>query len=354
MTGRGIDQILRHPSDPRLHEHSVKDAREYVMLAERANGPIPRGGAPEYIWGDALEIWRERKADLKVVNLETAITSSDEFAPKGINYRMHPDNAAMLTAAGIDICCLANNHVLDWGEHGLRDTIATLERAGVRHAGAGETLAAAQTPAIFETGSDRVLIFSICTESSGVPRSWRTTDKSPGVWLLDSLASDAVSQVREAIEQHRKPGDVVVASIHWGGNWGYAVPQAQVRFAHALIDEVGVDIIHGHSSHHPRPVELYNGRLVFYGCGDFINDYEGIGGYEEFRDDLVFMVFADFDSAPFKLRKLELVPLQIQRFRLQRAAAEDARWMLGCLKAASEPFGTQFELAEEGVIKVNV
>lgn len=352
MTGRGIDQILRHPSDPRLYEGYVRDARDYVKLAERANGPIPRQVAPEYIWGDALEIWRERKPDLKVVNLETAITTSQTADTKGINYRMHPDNAAALSAAGIDACALANNHVLDWGLQGMRETISTLDRLGIKHAGAGENIFKAQQPAILEAAGGRVLVFSLGAPLSGIPFEWGATKDSPGVWLLNALNDEVGASVQEAVTRYRQPGDTAVASIHWGSNWGYEVPESHVRFAHALIDEAGIDIIHGHSSHHPRPIELYKGRPIFYGCGDFINDYEGIRGYEEFRDDLVLTYFVDFDPAPFRLHKMELVPLQIHRFRLRRAADEDALWLLGRMKEASETL--HFRDEGEGGDKVKV
>ena len=81
-------------------------------------------------------------------------------------------------------------------------------------------------------------------------------------------------------------GDHVIVSIHWGGNWGYDIPREQETFAKTLIDQGGVDIVHGHSSHHPKRMEIYRGRLILYGAGDLINDYEGIGGYEEFRPEL--------------------------------------------------------------------
>jgi poly-gamma-glutamate capsule biosynthesis protein CapA/YwtB (metallophosphatase superfamily) len=81
-----------------------------------------------------------------------------------------------------------------------------------------------------------------------------------------------------------KPGDLIVVSVHWGPNWGYDIPHQQRRFAHALIDKANVSIIHG--QHHLKAIEVYRDRLILYGCGDFLNDYEGIKGYEEFRDDL--------------------------------------------------------------------
>ena len=120
MLGRGIDQILAHPGDPRLHEPVVRSAIEYVELAEAANGPIQRVVAPDYIWGDALVELARAKPQARIVNLETSVTLSAAYAPKGINYRMNPANVACLTAASIDCCILANNHVLDFGRSGLK------------------------------------------------------------------------------------------------------------------------------------------------------------------------------------------------------------------------------------------
>ncbi len=132
MTGRGIDQILWHPSDPILYEPYMKDARGYLQIAEDANGPIPRGVAPAYIWGEALPELERRAPDLRIVNLETAITRSDNYwKTKEIHYRMHPKNIEALTVARIDLCSLANNHVLDWGYAGLRETLETLRKAKI-------------------------------------------------------------------------------------------------------------------------------------------------------------------------------------------------------------------------------
>src|SRR5713226_1537518 len=131
MTGRGIDQVLPHPGNPVLYESYVRDARDYVQLAERVNGPIPRPVDLEYIWGDALEELQRAGTDLRIINLETSITRSGSPWPnKGIHYRMHPLNVGCITAAGVDCCCLANNHVLDWGYEGLEETLQTLDREG--------------------------------------------------------------------------------------------------------------------------------------------------------------------------------------------------------------------------------
>ncbi|MCA9018305.1 MAG: CapA family protein, partial [Planctomycetaceae bacterium] len=110
MTGRGIDQILPSAGDPTLHESFAKDANLYVQLAERKNGPLPSEVNFAYIWGDALEILQRVAPDLRMINLETAVTTSDDYWPgKGIHYRMSPQNAPCLSIAEIDCCVLANN-----------------------------------------------------------------------------------------------------------------------------------------------------------------------------------------------------------------------------------------------------
>jgi poly-gamma-glutamate capsule biosynthesis protein CapA/YwtB (metallophosphatase superfamily) len=186
MTGRGIDQILARPSAPELHEAYVTDAREYVRLAEQVSGPVPRGVGPDYIWGDALAEWERMDPAARVVNLETSITASDEFEPKGINYRMHPDNTGCLRAARVDICILANNHVLDYGPLGLIETLATLERADIRFVGAGRSRDEAATPVVRALPGGEHLIVGACAhESSGVPEHWAaSTGREPLAGLV--------------------------------------------------------------------------------------------------------------------------------------------------------------------------
>lgn len=129
MTGRGIDQILPHPCDPQLYEPYMTDARGYVDIAESANGPIKRPVSFSYIWGDALVELDRINPDLRFIILETSVTTSDDYwKGKGINYRMSPKNIECLTAARIDCCSLANNHVLDWGYTGLDETLKVLMR----------------------------------------------------------------------------------------------------------------------------------------------------------------------------------------------------------------------------------
>jgi poly-gamma-glutamate synthesis protein (capsule biosynthesis protein) len=344
MTGRGVDQLLPHPGDPRLP--NGKDATRYIALAERIAGAIPRAVPFEYVWGDALEELARARPAARIINLETAVTTSDDAWPeKNIRYRMHPANVPVLAAAGIDVCVLGNNHVVDWGQAGLRETLATLRGAGHLTAGAGNDLREAEAPAALETAAGRLLVFSCAGPGAGAPREWAATALSPGVSWLADLGTGSAARLSDRILAQRRPGDRVIVSLHWGSNWGYEVPKEQRAFARRLVDAGAADIIHGHSSHHPRGMEVYRDRLVLYGCGDLVNDYEGLGDREDFRRELVLMYFPTLEGSG-ALARLELVPLRIRRFRLERASDEDARWLAARLDRESRKLGAAVELRD--------
>ncbi|MFF2183736.1 CapA family protein [Streptomyces sp. NPDC058155] len=339
MLGRGVDQILPHPGDPELRERYVTDAREYVGLAEAANGLIQRPVDFSWPWGDALEVLESAAPDARVINLETSVTRSDSFAPgKEIHYRMHPANLPCLSAARPDVCVLANNHVLDFGRRGLAETLDSLAGADLRTAGSGRDAAGASRPAIvLLDGGRRLLVFSFGMPSSGVPQSWAAIGSRGGVGFVAGPSDAAATEVADRIRRMKRPGDIAVISVHWGSNWGYRIPQDQVASAHALID-AGADLVHGHSSHHPRPLELYRGKLVLYGCGDLINDYEGITGYEQYRDDLRLLYLPSLEPGTGKLTELRITPLQARRMRLCHAPSDDCRWLRSLLDRLSEGF----------------
>jgi poly-gamma-glutamate synthesis protein (capsule biosynthesis protein) len=348
MTGRGIDQALSHPVNPILYEPYVRDAREYVALAEKANGPIARPLSVDYVWGDALRELERAGVDLRIANLETAITSAETPWPeKGIHYRMHPQNIGCLTSAKISACALANNHLLDWGYDGLSETLKTLDAAGIAHAGAGNDAEEAMQPAVLDTAGDgRLLLFSFGSRTSGIPEDWKAISISPGVNLLDDFSEATAARVADQMRAYQRPGDLIIVSIHWGSNWGYEIPRDQIMFAHRLIEE-GIAIVHGHSSHHVKSVEVFKGRLILYGCGDFLTDYEGISGYEMFRGNLAPMYLIEIDSRNGELISARLVPMCMRRFRLERARAADAEWLCNLLNELGAQFNTGARLEKD-------
>ena len=348
MTGRGIDQVLPSPGDPALRERLVRDARGYVALAESVNGPIPRPVPPSWPWGDALTVLEEAQPDVRIINLETSVTGSGDFAPgKTIHYRMHPDNVECLVVARPDVCTLANNHILDFGPSGLVETLRTLDDAELAHAGAGRNLQEAERPAEVPVGACRVVVHAVGTESSGVPPGWAATKNRGGVAFVSNLSASGADALATRARRTARPGDVVVVSVHAGSNWGYGVSGRYTRFARRLVDG-GVDVVHGHSSHHPRPLEVYRGRPILYGCGDLVDDYEGIGGFESYRPDLRLLYLVTLDADTHELSRIRMVPMRARRLRLERVTGPDVLWLKQTLARISRKFGTAVELGPDG------
>jgi poly-gamma-glutamate capsule biosynthesis protein CapA/YwtB (metallophosphatase superfamily) len=350
MTGRGIDQILPRPAEPHLFEPYMRSALGYVQIAEEATGPIRKPVEFDYIWGDALAELERMRPAARIINLETAVTTAEDAWPdKGIHYRMHPANAPCLTAAKVDCCTLANNHVLDWGYRGLEETLETLRAAGICAAGAGNDDAEAAAPALIPVSSrSRVLVFAFGLESSGVMREWAARKGRAGVNFLRDLSAKTAEAVAEQVHASKRPGDIVVASLHWGGNWGYEVSRGQRAFAHRLIDTGGVDLLHGHSSHHAKAIEVYRGKAILYGCGDFLNDYEGISGHRSFRAELGLMYWPTLEPGTGKLIAFVMTPTQVRHFRVNRAPEDGTRWLEDMLNREGRQFGTSVERAAGG------
>lgn len=343
MCGRGIDQILPRRGDPHIYEPYVQHAGDYVRLAEEKSGRIPSTVDYAYPWGIALDALSSRRPHVRLTNLETSLTSRGEPRPHGLHYRMNPGNMGILEVAEIDCCSLANNHVLDWGEDGLSDTLETLDSHHIRHAGAGPNDSAAETPAVLPLPNGRnMLVFAYATRDSGVPPDWAADAHEPGVAWLPDLSTHTLRRVAQRIRSRKRPGDLVVVSLHWGSNWDFGLHEEQTRFARDLIDEAGVDLIHGHSSHHVKALEVYRERLIAYGCGDLLNDYEGIDGHDDYRGDLGLLYFASL-NADGRLAALELLPIKRARLRLTQPDATERDWLRQVLSRDSARFGCSLE-----------
>jgi len=370
MIGRGIDQILPFKVPEGIHEGYMKSARGYVDIAVRENGPLPideiKKGGFTYVWGDLVNAMQ--KTDCLVFNLETSLTTSEDWAPyKGINYRAHPKNVGALKVAGADIVTLANNHVLDWGEVGLEETLDTLKAAGIFYAGAGRNEKEATRPVVFEVpqrparnGNDDVAsayvkVLAAGFPSAGVPESWRATSKQCGInfeRVADKdVANKILSDLRKVLPSPTVPpesGDdhaISIVSLHWGPNWGWGTPKEWRKFAHELVDG-GVDIVVGHSSHHVKGIEVYKGKMIAYGLGDFLNDYEGIigQGYENYRNDLSCLYLPRVNIVSKKVEAIDIIPCKIKHLRVQRTKnPSDIEWLRSTLSREGKQLGTTCE-----------
>lgn len=365
MIGRAIDAILPHHVDGRLHESYVKHAQRYVDLAVQRNGQLSqeerRSKGFSYIWGDLLDDLNS--VDYLVINLETSLTTSEEWAPyKGIHYRSHPLNVECLRNIGVKLVTLANNHVLDFGGKGLIETLHTLKKAQIQYSGAGMTWNEATTPALIKSidgVKPSVLVSALGFQSAGVPESWRARRDQCGLYVAhepdEKLAQAVMNQMQIKNEPEIIHQPIKVVSLHWGPNWGYEIPDSWRSFAHTLIDH-GADIVVGHSSHHVKGIEVYKSKMIAYGMGDFLNDYEGIvgQGYEDFRDDLCCLYVPKLDSSG-NLIDLELIPGKIKHLKVQRASdPSDIAWLVQTFKEQGKTLGTTCETVVDQHERVNL
>ena len=235
------------------------------------------------IWGDLHPFLRE--TDVNIVNLETALTQSEKIVPKTFNFKADPSRDASLLNGTIHAVNLANNHILDFSEEGLIETIHTLDKANILHVGAGITSKEAMSPAIFEKKGIRFGLLG-CTDNEP---SWKAAPHQAGT---NYLTIGDIGKISEQIISVRKKVDLLILSIHWGPNMRKR-PLAEHRsFAHELID-LGVDILHGHSAHLFQGIEMYRDKAIFFDTGDFVDDY---AIDRDLRNDLSFFFIVETDG----------------------------------------------------------
>ena len=360
MTGRGIDQILPHPAEPHLYEPYMRSALGYVELAEQASGPIERPVDFAYIWGDALAELERVRPDARIVNLETAVTRSrGRLAGQGHQLSDAPGaTCAASPRRGIDCCVLANNHVLDWGERGPRgDARIRCSGAGIRPPARAATRPRRARPRSSSCpAGGRVLVFAFAHGRAPAcrPNGRRARDRAGVNFLRRPVGGSPCERIAAAGRARRKR-----AGRHRRRrrSTGAATGAMKSRPRNARSRTASSTGRRRTSCTAIRRIIREGDRglprtgSILYGCGDFLNDYEGIGGYESFRRDLCAHVLPDVRCSDRKRsRGSRSTATQIRHFRANRARGEDARWLAELLSREGRTFGTRVELQPHGTL----
>lgn len=259
---------------------------------------------PSCVWGNLHPLLG--KMDLNLVNLETTLTHSEEIVPKVFNFKASPEKVAVLKEGPIHVVNIANNHILDFSEKGLLETIKTLDKAHIPHVGAGKDLASAKEPVIIEKKGIKIGILG-CTDNEP---DWKASRSSPGVNYIE--VGD-LKALRSSIVALRKQVDLLILSIHWGPNMRKRPSPSFRSFAHELID-LGVDILHGHSAHVFQGVEVYKHKLILYDTGELVDDY---AIDPVLRNDRSFFFVVKIDKK--KLVSLQMFPILISHFHVNHS-----------------------------------
>eukprot|EP01084_Bolivina_argentea_P282692 483955_1 len=379
MIGRGVDQILRYPSDPSL-AYTTKTAKFYITKAEEINGKFPSyetTSKNEYIWGDLMQSLNHYNPDVKLINLETTITTSNDYFPeRAVHYRMHPQNIYTLKTLETHtnnnnlVCNIANNHILDYGYNGLNETIKTLYNNNISYVGVGLNINDAWKPVIIALPSKncRIFIFGCGTQSGYIPEQWTATNTKSGINMVNPYNHSKVyiQNIMKHIKKHvllyhkrDNMKNIIILTIHWGSHYAFQIEQDFITFAHVLIDyneenEIGIDMIHGHSSHNIKGFEIYKNKAIFYGCGNFINDYEGRPSHSEFHKYLGFMYFVDLNVNNGNVNNVFLKGTHIKQFSITYAKDEYLMWLYYTINKLCQRFNISlYENMDDGTIHIH-
>src|SRR4030095_2923157 len=305
-----------------------------VMIGRLVNDIIEKKGY-SYPWGNSLPLLAQ--TDLRIINLETTLTTHTQKNPKVFNFRALPDRVKTLQNAHIDIVNLANNHSLDFKEEGLAQTIATLDSAGIHHVGAGATIYSACKPIILtKDGIKNVIIGYTDNEPT-----WKATEHTPGV---NYIRVGDIQTIAHQISALRPLVDIVIVTSHWGPNM-QQVPSADfIKFAHAIIDS-GADIIHGHSSHVFQAIEIYKNKIIMYDTGDFIDDYAVDPQLR--NDQSLFFVINVTKNGP---QSVVLTPVIIHNMQVNIADGAEKEEIIDRMQKLSQQFNTT--ITNDGIITI--
>ncbi len=306
-----------------------------VMLGRIVKERI-RSRGPSYPLGRIAATMR--RADLTLVNLECAVTASErrwQGVPKVFYFGAPPEAIQTLRSAGVDLVSLANNHVLDYGEEGLNETLQLLRKGGIAFAGAGADLAEASAPVFIERGGVKMGMVAYCDHQE----DFAAGESRPGINHLDLEDEDrVVDRFRRDLDRMREAGvDWPILSLHWGPNMVERPSASFVRLAHAAV-EAGCGILFGHSAHVFHGIEIYKGRPIFYSAGDLVDDYYVD---PEFRND--HQLLFELEVTRSELRRIHLFPVFISECRTVPAAGESFEYIAQRIAVLCGEMGTRVQ-----------
>lgn len=261
---RGRDSLV--PSSPRA---SPRPDTEPVVLA--FGGDVHFEGVLESkLAADAHELLRPirrilRQADLAVVNLETAVTTSGSPASKTFVFRAPPTAFAALRGGGVDVASMANNHGLDYGAAGLRDSIAAARRYHFPLVGIGLDAKQAYRPFRRTIKGQRISVIGATQVlDAELVSSWTAGRDKPGL----ASAKD-VSRLVQEVRAARRTSDTVVVFLHWGIELEQCPSSDQKTLAKQLV-AAGADVVVGGHAHRVQGAGRMGNALVGYGLGNFV------------------------------------------------------------------------------------
>jgi len=257
----------------------------------------------EYVFGKIKKYFDS--ADFSIINLESPISDCPQLAPDTMEFCASKQIVNCLNSQsdefslGIDVALLANNHMMNFKEKGLQDTLESLEAKGILHIGAGKDQNQANTPIFVEKKGIKFGLLNY-TDRDVLDVDYAAQGSNPGVNPMD------FDLLKKGIAQAKEKADFIIVFIHSGTEYIQGANKRQIEFAHKAIDS-GADLVVGSHPHVVQNAEIYKGKYIFYSLGNFSFDQMWS---QDTRNGLV----AKFCFDAKELENIELVPIQINDY----------------------------------------
>ncbi len=235
-----------------------------VMLGRGVDGILASG---QNVFRDVDPLFLN--SDGAIVNLEDPLTTSSTNFKQTIPLKANPNYTHILKDNNVIVTCLANNHIMDYGNLGLNNTLSTLQSNGLNYTGAGQNLDQATTPVYLNIKGRKIAVLNFMDNSSFtgfLPSEMpAATTNSPGYAPADW------NIIKKEINESKKNSDVTVVVFHYGNEYSTVANPSQIQLSHECIDE-GADMVIGSHAHVIEPIESYKGKPIFYSLGNFVFD----------------------------------------------------------------------------------
>lgn len=322
LAGMPAGALATTPSDPTAPP-PVTVAAVGDMMFSSAPGRLVSAHGPKAPFRSTAKILRG--ADVAVGNLETALSRRGAPVPgKTFTFRGTPKAAQGMAWAGFDFVSLANNHARDYGSTALKDTIKTLDKAKIAHAGAGKNRKAAWKPAIIERNGAKIAFLGF---SQIGPSNFAATSSRRGTAYTMNRAA-----VSKAIKAASKKADYVIVSFHWGVEKDFSANARQIADGRSAV-RAGADLVLSHHPHVIQGVEFYKKGLIAYSLGNFVFS----PGSQMGRDSMVLRM----TLGPDGVSKVSAVPVRINSGKPVVQKGASAKRIIGIIKKTSRGRGTK-------------
>jgi poly-gamma-glutamate synthesis protein (capsule biosynthesis protein) len=239
------------------------------------------------------------RGDITMGNLESPVSSLNTTClcclKQNTCFRASPDVVDGLVFSGFDIMNVANNHALDYGPEVMNDTLKHLSSAGILYTGANQGKDSIQNPVIIDVRGTKVAYLGF----TDIILPDEITDEYPQPWIASENA------VKQSVEQVRNKTDIIVVTFHFGKQYSFYHSERQEQLAHAAAD-AGADIIIGHHPHVVQDMEIYNGSIIAYSLGNFIDDMKKPVGVKEGT-----IIIVDVDPSSKKIQGYSIINVTI-------------------------------------------